>query len=117
MPDRTLSLETGVVLGALASKRFTDAADRDMAVEIAKIIKEYEEKIHDKATIKAIEDIKPNPEVQFKFVNNLLMSYFSSESGVKINISNLHDGEKLITENYEKGLKLLNEAFKGKEFF
>lgn len=114
--DRSLSLETALVLGALASKRFTDAIENNKFDEIPALIKEYEGKLKDKATIKAIEEIKPNLPVQFKFVNNLLVTFFENRN-VEINLSNLHDGEKLIPENYARGLANLNDAFKGREYF
>lgn len=114
--DRNVSLETAIVLGALASKRFTDAVESNKLDEIPVLIKEYEAKLKDKATIKAIDEIKPNPIVQFKFVNNLLVTFFEDRD-IQINISNLHDGEKLVSENYTRGLENLNNTFKGREFF
>ncbi|MBO5266472.1 MAG: flagellin lysine-N-methylase [Ruminiclostridium sp.] len=114
--DRNVSLETAIVLGALASKRFTDAVENNKIDEIPALIKEYEEKLKDKATIKAIEEIKPNYLVQFKFVNNLLVTFLEN-ADIQINISNLHDGEKLIPENYARGIANLNDTFKGREYF
>ncbi len=113
---RSISLETAIVLGALASKRFTDAVQKGNYNEIPKIISEYENKLHDKATIAAIEDIKPNPAVQFKFVNNLLITYFTG-SEIRINISNLHNGISLLAERYQEGCNAINEAFEGREYF
>mgnify|MGYP000033731134 FL=1 len=113
---RGVSLETAVVLGALASKHFADAVGHGKYDEIPKIIAEYEKKLHDRSVISAIEEIKPNPAVQFKFVNNLLLTYFEG-SNIHINISNLHDGEKVIPERYNEGKKILEEAFSGKEYF
>ncbi len=113
---RGISLETAIVLGALASKRFTDAAESGKYDEIPKFISEYEAKLQDKATITAIEDIKPNPVVQFKFVNNLLLTYFAGLN-LRIDISNLHDGTSLLPERYQEGRAAIDEAFKGREYF
>lgn len=113
--DKNISLETAIILGALASKRFTDVADSDKVIEIPAIIKEYEGKLRDKATIKAIEDIKANREIQFKLVNNLAVTFFSRL--MPFDLSVLHDGERVISEKYEKGMELFAETFKGREYF
>lgn len=116
MTCRGISLETAVVFGALASKRFAEAVEHGKYDEIPKIIAEYEKKLHDRSVISAIEEIKPNPAVQFKFVNNLLLTYFEG-SNIYIDVSNLHDGEKVIPERYNEGKKFLEEAFSGREYF
>lgn len=113
---RGVSLETAVVLGALASKHFADAVGHDKYDEIPKIIAEYEKKLHDRSVISAIEEIKPNPAVQFKFVNNLLLTYFEG-SNIHINISNLHDGEKVIPERYNEGKKISKKLLAAENIF
>lgn len=113
---RSISLETAIVIGALASKRLTDVVQNGNYNEIPGIISEYEKKLHDKATIAAIEEIKANPIVQFKFVNNFLLTYFS-KTNIRIDISNLHDGTNLLPERYQEGNRAINEAFKDREYF
>lgn len=114
--DRNISLESAIVFGALASRKFTDAVEAGKVDEIPSIIKEYEGKMKDRATMAAIEEIKPNLAIQFKFVNNLLIT-FCDQKGVSINISNLHNGESVVPEKYQKGRENLYNAFKGREYF
>lgn len=113
--NNTRSIETSIVLTALAVKHLTNAEGKHDFNVMTKIIQDLEPQLNNLATIKSVEEINPNYQLKFKIVNNMLVKFFGNNSKI-INIRMLHDGYQLNVENYLKGLENFNAAFENKTY-
>lgn len=109
------SVEASIVLGALAAKHLSDAAENNRASEIPKIMKDLAPQFNSPATARSVEDIKPNYQLKFKLVNNTIVQFYGGES-VLFNISALHDGNELVVERYNEGIENFRNAFKDRDY-
>lgn len=110
------SLPTSIILGAFGAKHISDAAEKGNCKKIPEIIKNLKPQLSDSATAKKIDEIKPNYQLKFKLVNNMIVKHLSGREK-HVDISLLHDGKELIVDNYIKGAENFNKAFSDNEFF
>lgn len=113
--NKERSIETSVILGALAAKHINDAVISGNYEKITKIIHDFKPQLENPATAKSLDDIKPNYHLKFKLVNNMIVKYFGTNSE-GIDISSLHNGTELIVENYLTGLDNFYKAFDNKKY-
>ncbi len=109
------SLEASMILAAMAAKKISDAAENNNINEIDNLIQIFRKQAAQSSAARAAEGIEPNLKLKFVIVNNLMVSYFGAdEAGISISV--LHDGERVIPENYERGKKEFDKAFEGREW-
>ena len=109
------SLEASMILAAMAAKKISDAAENNNIKEIDNTIQIFRKQAAQSSAARAAEGIEPNLKLKFVIVNNLMVSYFGAdEAGISISV--LHDGERVIPENYERGKKEFDKAFEGREW-
>lgn len=108
--DKSRDIETSIILTAIAVKHLTDAETKGNYNAFTKIISDMKAQLNTPAAVKSLEDLKPNYQLKFKLVNNMLVKFFGDNSQV-INISELHDGNALIVERYLEGIDNFRKAF------
>ena len=99
-----------IILGGLAAKKISNASDNGMADNIPNIMKEYIKQASNPAIIESIGEINANYRLKYLLVNNMTYDFFGVKKG-DIDISALHDGEKLMEEDYLKGSGNFLKAF------
>lgn len=113
--DKSRDLDTSIILTALAVKHFTDAEKKHNYNIIPQMAKDLKKQLNNPAVAKSLDDLKPNYQLKFKLVNNMLVKFFGNSSNA-INISALHDGNQLNFESYLNGIENFNTAFDNKPF-
>ena len=113
--NNSRSFENSMILLALAVKHLTKAEENKDFDAIPRIIQSLTSQLNDPAVAGSVEDIKPNYQLKFKLVNNMLIKFFGNNSHI-INIRALHDGDRLKTDNYLKGLENFHNAFDNKPY-
>ena len=109
------TVETSIILGALAAKKFSDAAASRKYNSIPELIKELRSQMNSTAVLRSVEEIVPNYSIKFKITNNAIVMFFGERTH-NIDISALHNGKELIVENYLAGIENFNKAFEGKNY-
>lgn len=113
--DKKRDLDTSIILTALAVKHFTDAEKNHNYSVIPQMANDLKKQLNNMKITQSVEDLKPNYQLKFKLVNNMLVKFFGNNSRA-INISALHDGKQLNIENYLNGIDNFNKAFDNKPF-
>lgn len=113
--DKSRDLETSIILTALAVKHFSDAESKGDYQKLPQMTRDLKRQLNDPAVARSLDDLKPNYQLKFKLVNNMLVKFFGNSTNA-INISALHDGEMLNVESYLKGIENFNNAFDNKLF-
>ena len=113
--DKSRDLETSIILTAIAVKHFTAAEQMGQYSNIPKMAQELKKQLNSPAAANSLNDLKPNYQLKFKLVNNMLVKFFGNSSQI-INISALHDGDNLNVENYLNGIDNFNRAFDNKPY-
>lgn len=90
--DKSRDIDISIILTALAVKHFTDAESKGRFNDIPDIIKAMTKQLNDSSVVKSIQEIKPNYQLKFKLVNNMLVKHFGERTDL-ISISALHDGQ------------------------
>ena len=109
------SIETSLIIGAIASKHLSQAIENHKYSEIPKLIEDLRSQVNSKSVARSVNDIVPNYQLKFKVINNLIVSIFSYHSS-RFDMSALHDGKELIVENYIKGIDNFNKAVNDKRY-
>lgn len=109
------SIETSLIIGAMASKHLSQTIESKKYSEIPKLIEDIRSQVNSESVARSINDITPNYQLKLKVINNLIVSIFNYHAS-RFDISALHDGEKLIVENYLKGIENFNKAVNGKDY-
>lgn len=112
----TRSIETSIILTALAVKHLTTAEEKKDFESMGKIIHDLELQLNNPATTKSVDEIKPNYQLKFKLVNNMVIKFFSERPGIGNLFSSIHDGNELIVDKYLTGLEKFNMAFDNKDY-
>lgn len=112
LSNKKRSIESSLILCALAMKKISDIAETNKVVEIPKIISELRPQLFNKATEKSVEEIKPNYNIKLKAANNTIVKFFG-DNLTAIDLSPLYDENGISEEKYLDGLKKFNEAFGG----
>lgn len=113
--DKSRDFETSIILNALAVKHLTEAEKSGDFRKMPPMTISLKHQLNDPAVARSLGEIKPNYQLMFKLVNNMLYKFFGNNSRA-INISALHDGNQLIVENYLHGIENFNNAFDNKPF-
>lgn len=115
LSNKKHSVEDSIILGSLAAKHLSDAAEKKEFSKIPQIMKELAPQLNADGASRPLADINPNYQLKFKLVNNTIVQFYSENSRL-IDISILHDGNELIVERYIDGLNNFNSAFKDRPF-
>ena len=111
--DRKNSVETNVILGALAAKALAKVVEDKNYDNIPNAIHDIRKQIHSGAELKSIENIKPNYTLKATTVGKFL-SFFSGSDLLKF-ISD--ENGNVSPELYQLGEQRLAEVYKDKEFW
>lgn len=106
--DRKNSVETNVILGALAAKALTKCVENKDYDNIPEAIRQIRKQLHSGAELKSIENIKPNYSLKVStigkflsfFVQRDLLSFVSDKNG-NVSIELYHKGEQRLAEVYK----------------
>lgn len=113
--DKKRNLETSIILTALAVKHFTTAEKNGEYKKIPQMTRELKKQLNNPVAARSLDDLKPNYQLKFKLVNNMLVKFFGSNQRA-MNISALYDGGHLNVESYLKGIENFNRTFSDKPF-
>lgn len=114
--NKNRSMEIFLILGALAAKHISDAANNKEFKEIPIILKNLKSQLNSPSVIKSLSEIKPNLELKFKLVNNMIVKFFGAKCERELDITPLHDGKAVISENYSKGWENFCDTFKDRGY-
>lgn len=109
-------IENAVTLGALAAKKISDLAVAEKENQIPVILKDLIKQFDNPATIRSVDQINVNYMIKFVITNNMAVKYFNAYPEVIKEISSLHDGTKLILENYLEGKEKFENIFENRPF-
>lgn len=111
--DKNCSLETTMVLGALAAQKLTQLINNDQFSRIPEALKAFRKQTNDSAAIRSIDGIKPNYNVKFGVANKI------TESALSFNISDTLKDQNgaLDVDRYISGEEKLGEMMKDKPFW
>ena len=109
--DDSHSVETSLVFGALVAQSLSKLVSNGESNKIPSSIDAFRAQIKDPNQIKNIENIKPNYEVKFKFLNELNKQITDS------NIIDLISEDGLVVlDKYNEGMKRFSEDFADRPF-
>lgn len=111
--DRKNSVETNVILGALAAQLLTKTADNGDYDKIPLAIQEIRKQLHSGAELKSIENIKPNYSLKASTLGKFLT--FFTKLNLLAPISD--ENGNISVELYNKGEQRLAEVYKDKTFW
>lgn len=111
--DKRHSVETNIIIGALAAQALTKLVERAEEDKIPETLSQLKAQMHNAAQLKAIENIKPNYHLRFRFIGDVLREM------TKIPVINLLNDQTGLPniDYYNEGSEKLNEAFKDRPFF
>ncbi len=114
LSDEKYSVETGMVLGALAIKKLNEfSEDSD---KIPEVIKTLSKQLRTTDQIQQIESINTNYNIKLGVMSKLFFLLSTGENIANVMGVLFKDGD-LQVDRYEKGERMLNELFKDKEYF
>lgn len=105
------SLETSLLLGALAAQKLTEYISRGEHERIPEIIKTLRPQLNAQ-TIPSFENAKPNYGISLGLVGKLVDTFQSSDA-----LTSLKENEKLSAQKYEQGRALFNEYLNQNPYF
>lgn len=70
--DKKCSLETNIILGALAAQKLTQIVESKQYDMIPEALKAFRKQVHNAAALKSIEDIRPNYNISIGVVEKLI---------------------------------------------
>lgn len=111
--DKKNSVETNIVLGALAAEQFSKLVEKKEYDRIPEAIKQIKPQLHDGAQIKKIEAIKPNYALKLATASK----YFKEITHIKLLESITDKTDTLNIDLYNMGERRLYETYKDKPFF
>ena len=109
--DKSRSIETSVVLGAMAAKKIDEFIGKGQADKIPAIIKALEPQLNDPVQIHKLENVRPNLTLKANFSAGLLKMMKNIDV-----YKNVFEGEKPSEEKWNEGTEQWNAAFKDKPF-
>lgn len=111
--DKKISVETAIILGALAAQKLTEIVALKEYDRIPEALKSFRKQFHNAAQLKAIEDINPNYHLKFGFLSEIIEKVV--EDGAT---ALLHDQTGTLNiDLYNEGEQRLHETLKGREYF
>ena len=104
--DRSRSIETSIVLGALAAQKLTEYINAGKHDRIPEVIKALRPQINNTAQIAKLEQVKPNYSLKIGFLTKLLDTIMKSdildciyENGA-VNVDKYIEGERIFKETF-----------------
>lgn len=113
LSDKKFSLETAIILGALAAQKLTEIVALKEYDKIPDALKSFRKQFHNGTQLRSIENIKPNYHLKFAFLTQIIEEVV--ENGVTILLRD--ETGALNVDLYNEGERNLNEMLKGHEFF
>lgn len=111
--DKKCSLETNLILGALAAEKLTELVEKKDYDRIPEALKVFRKQVHNAAALKSIDNIKPNYNISIGVVDRII----ENSLGLKVaEILKNKDGV-LDIDRYVLGKLLLKELMKDKSFW
>lgn len=111
--DKKCSLETGLILGALAAQKLTELVDGKEYDRIPEALKTFRKQVHNAAALKSIDSIRPNFNVSLGVTDKLV----NRIADVKLTEMLKNEEGELDVERYLMGKVMLNEKMKDKSFW
>lgn len=111
LSDKSRSIETSVVLGAMAAKKIDEFIGKGQVDKISAIIKALEPQLNDPVQIHKLENVRPNLTLKANFSAGLLKMMKNIDV-----YKNVFEGEKPSEEKWNEGTEQWNAAFKDKPF-
>lgn len=111
--DKKCSIETAIVLGALAAQKLTQLIGDDQYDRIPEALKTFRKQVHNSEALSSINSIKPNYNVKFGVTDKII------ESALDFRMTDVlknENGEPDV-ERYLIGEAKLNEMFKERPFW
>lgn len=109
--DDSYSIETSLILGALAAQKLTEFINKGRCDLIPEIINSIKPQLKNKAQIHNIDEIKPNQGLKIKFAVELHKIIMNSDLLDGISENGIIDDEK-----YNEGVRKFSEAFADRPF-
>lgn len=111
--DKRISVESALILGALAAQKLTEIVARGEFERIPEAIKVFRKQFHNAEQLKAIESIKPNYHLKFGFLAELIEKVI--ENGATVLLRD--ETGTLNIDLYNLGERRLREMLGKREFF
>lgn len=112
--DRKISVETALILGALASQRLNEIVNHKDYDRMPEALKAFRKQFHNDEQLRTIENIKPNYYLKFGFLSEIIEKVVKEGTATAL----LHDETGALNiDLYNKGEEGLHEALKGREYF
>lgn len=111
LSDNTRSIETSIVLGAMAAQNLDKFIEKKQYDKIPAVLKALEQQINDPNQIEKLENAKPNLSLKANFAGGLI-KHLKNADTYKIVFENGHSSE----EKWNEGLAKWNAAYKDKPF-
>lgn len=111
--DKKCSLETDLILGALAAEKLTELVEKKEYDRIPEALKSFRKQVHNAAALKSIDNIKPNFHASFGAAEKIINSI------IDVNLTGLlkNKNKELDVERYITGRVLLDELMKDNPFW
>ncbi len=114
--DRSYTLETALVLGALAAQQFTKLEENHEYDRVPEAIEALKKQLQDREQIEKIGNIKPNDNYRIALPYEIIRD--NIHMGVKLFSKVFEINENIVSvEKYKEGRKRLAELFSGREFY
>lgn len=111
LSEKSRSIETSIVLGALAAQNLDDFIAKKQPDKIPAVLKALEQQLNDPNQIAKLENVKPNLSLKANFSGGLL-KYMKNSSTYRHVFENGHSSE----EKWNEGVTKWNAAYKDKPF-
>ncbi|MDE6731289.1 MAG: flagellin lysine-N-methylase [Oscillospiraceae bacterium] len=111
--DKRISVETALILGALAAQKLTEIVARKELGRIPEALKAFRRQFHNAEQLKAIESIKPNYHLKFAFLAELIEKVI--ENGATVLLRD--ETGTLNVDLYNLGERRLREMLGKREHF
>lgn len=111
--DKRISVETALILGALAAQKLTEIVARRELDRIPEAIKVFRKQFHNAEQLKAIESIKPNYHLKFAFLAELIENVIKNGATMLLR----DETGTLNIDLYSLGEQRLAKALNGREHF
>lgn len=111
LSDNTRSIETSIVLGAMAAQNIDKFIEKKQCDKIPAVLKALEQQINDPKQIEKLESAKPNLSLKANFSGGLI-KHLKNADTYKMVFENGYSSE----EKWNEGLAKRNAAYKDKPF-
>ena len=111
--DKKRSVETSIVLGALAAQKLTQLIEDEQQDRIPEALEAFKKQVHNAAALRSIDDIKPNYNVKFGIADKI------TENALDFKMTDVlkdRSGE-LDVDRYLFGEAKLNDMMKDRPFW